>query len=264
MPAINDGSTIDAMAKALLATPPKTAWLVAVGAMSNIGHLLVSHPQIAAHVAGLSIMGGAIGSEFTSAPLGKVDDRERFGNYTAFAEFNILCDPEAAALIFTNDVLAAKTVLIPLDVTHQVLANKDVQSLLKGKEETRMRTMFLELLNFFASTYAEVFGIVEGPPLHDPLAVAVVLDGIAGVEVPFYDFKEQGTRERYHVEVITDGTHEEALSGMTQTGRTIATLLEPGKEGVKIPRGLNVERFWKLIEECMTSADNINAKVVET
>ena len=120
--------------------------------------------------------------------------------------------------------------------------------------------MFLELLNFFASTYAEVFGIVEGPPLHDPLAVAVTLDGVAGVEVPFYDFKEQSSRERYHVEIITDGTHEEALSGMTQTGRTIATLLEPGKEGVKIPRGLDVARFWKLVEECMTRADATNAK----
>jgi uridine nucleosidase len=30
-------------------------------------------------------MGGAIGDSFTTAPLGKVDARERFGNWTPYA-----------------------------------------------------------------------------------------------------------------------------------------------------------------------------------
>jgi uridine nucleosidase len=261
------GDAIEAMAEALLATPPQSAWLVATGAMTNVGHLLTRYRSIPAHIAGLSIMGGAIGSEFSNAPMGKVDDRERFGNYTAWAEFNILCDPEAAALIFTNPVLSVKTILIPLDVTHQVLATKEVQELLGGSKSSKpstLRQMLLELLNFFANTYSEVFGITAGPPLHDPLAVAVILDGLKDIEVPFYDHKtgEEGRRERYHVEVLTEGSHEDALGGLTQTGRTIAKLLDEGEQGVKIPRSLDVQRFWQLLEECLSRADEVNAKRV--
>jgi uridine nucleosidase len=92
-------------------------------------------------------------------------------------------DPEAAQLVFSNFELAAKTTLIPLDVTHQVLASKEVQNLLlrgrnfeesetmdKPEKPSTLRTMFVELLNFFSHSYATVFGITEGPPLHDPLA----------------------------------------------------------------------------------------------
>lgn len=35
--------------------------------------------------------------------------------------------------------------------------------------------MLHDLLTYFAETYARVFGIGAGPPLHDPLAVAAIL-----------------------------------------------------------------------------------------
>jgi uridine nucleosidase len=183
-------------------------------------------------------------------------------------------DPEAAQLVFSNFELAAKTTLIPLDVTHQVLATKEIQSLLlHGKVEgtekldtaekpSTLRTMFVELLNFFGHTYATVFGITEGPPLHDPLAVAAILDGIPKHEVPFYDYVsgQNGRKERYEVSIVTGGTHEQALNGDTETGRTIVKLLEKGEGGIKIPRGLNVERFWTVLEECLQRADEKNGK----
>lgn len=252
------------MAKALLATPPHSAWLVATGALTNIAQLFIKYPAVAAHIKGLSIMGGAIGDKFSDAPMGKVDDRLRIGNWSAWAEFNILVDPEAAQQLFQNEVLNKKTVLIPLDLTHQVLATPDVQKLLlhgkDGKTTTTCRTMLVELLTFFAKTYADVFGITAGPPLHDPLAVAVILDGIVGAEIPFHDFKkgEEGRRERYAVHVVTDGSHEEALGG-AETGRTVVKLLPPGEEGVKIPRSLDVPRFWTVLEKSLERADAANA-----
>lgn len=265
-----DEPAVDAMAAALLSTAPGTAWLVATGALTNIAHLFHDYPHLASHIKGLSIMGGAIGDGFTDAPMGKVDDRERIGNWSAWAEFNILVDPEAAECIFENDELKEKTVLIPLDVTHLVLATKEVQALLsfgKGdpgegglKGKSTLRIMLVELLTFFANTYAEVFGITEGPPLHDPLAVAVILDGIAGSEIPFYDSKEgRGgwKSERFEVKIVTEGTHEEAQLG-AQTGRTIVRLLPEGQEGVKIPRGLDVKRFWAVLEDCLERADETN------
>lgn len=206
-------------------------------------------------------MGGSIGNSFTAAPLGTVDAKERIGNWSQWAEFNILVDPEAAQFLFQHPILNKKTTLIPLDVTHLVLATKDVQMLLLegkgGDGKSTLRVMLVELLTFFAKTYAEVFGIIEGPPLHDPLAVAVVLDGIRGVEIPFYDFKEGGKRERYAVHVVTEGSHEEAQAG-AETGRTVISLLPEGEDGVKIPRGLDIGRFWSVLEECLERADEVN------
>jgi uridine nucleosidase len=68
--------------------------------------------------------------------------------------------------------------------------------------------------------------------------------------------------ERYAVEVVTEGTYEEAMAGKTRTGQTVVTLLPPGQEGVRIPRSVDVPAFWKVLEECITRAEEaIQAKV---
>lgn len=108
----------------------------------------------------------------------------------------------------------------------------------------------------------DVFGITEGPPLHDPIAVAAVLTGTDD-EIPFTEWEEGKSTpprhaERFDVRVVTEGTFEEAKLGLKQTGRTIATLLPPGSEGVRIPRGMDVAKFWKVIEECIQRADTVN------
>ena len=122
------------------------------------------------------------------------------------------------------------------------------------------RVELIELLNFFAQTYEDVFGITEGPPLHDPLAVAVILDGIPGVEVPFVDGDGINIKkERFEVKVVTEGTHDEALKG-AETGKTVVQLLLDGEEGIRIPRGLNIPRFWSVLEECLQRADDANKR----
>lgn len=68
----------------------QTAWIVATGALTNVAMLIAAFPEIVGHIAGLSIMGGAIGGGFSNAPMGHVKgEGERFGNYTPWAEFNI-------------------------------------------------------------------------------------------------------------------------------------------------------------------------------
>lgn len=214
-------------------------------------------------------MGGAIGGGFTNAPLGHVKgEGERFGNVTPWAEFNIYCDPEAAQSIFSNSTLASKTVLIPLDVTHQVLANASVQQqLLQGPAQTlppgelsdpssRLRQMLHDLLMFFAHTYASVFGITTGPPLHDPIAVAVPLEAELG-DITFDDHMG----ERWHVHVVTEGLHSERDNERGQLGRTIIEAVKAGKDGVRIPRGLNVKCFWDVLDQCVSRAADEMRKV---
>lgn len=82
-------------------------------------------------------------------------------------------------------------------------------------------------------------------------------------EIEFYDYDTttpvaEKAPERFDVQVITDGTHEDALHKGSQLGRTIATKLPPGEEGVRIPRGLDIPTFWKVLEECVQRADEAN------
>ncbi|KAI0974543.1 inosine-uridine preferring nucleoside hydrolase-domain-containing protein [Xylaria arbuscula] len=275
-------SAVEAMASALRACQPGTPWVVATGSMTNVALLFAAHPDLKSHVAGVSIMGGAIGGGFTPAVTGCVDDVERVGNYSQWAEFNVLIDPEAAAALLQDPILAPKSTLVPLDLTHLVLATQEVRDkLLRGadgaagdlkdeevKAKSTLRQMLVELLMFFAETYRDVFGLVEGPPLHDPLAVAAVLTGTRH-EIPFYDFdpanpKGPAQRERFEVRVVTEGSLIDATEKGTQTGRTIVRLLPPSEEGVRIPRGLDIALFWKIIEECVQRADEVNAKKAGT
>ena len=152
------------MGRALRAEPAGTAWVVATGGLTNVAALFAAFPDLARHVRGVSLMGGAVGGGFTSAVTGQVDGVERIGNWTQFAEFNIIVDPEAAAALFENPELARKLTMVPLDVTHQVLATADVQTLLLcgqdgqggGKGKTKLRRMLVDLLMFFAETYRSV------------------------------------------------------------------------------------------------------------
>lgn len=140
--------------------------------------------------------------------------------------------------------------MIPLDLTHQVLATERVQQrLLTGSrgvlstdDHSVIRRLFHDLLVFFASTYRDVFGLKIGPPLHDPIAIAVLLEGL-GIE-----FDDQGG-ERWNVEVVTDGLHSDKDKERGQVGRTVTSKAAAG--GVRIPRSLNVARFWETVELCL-------------
>lgn len=89
-PPITDTNPILAMRNALLAQPKDTAWVVATGTLTNVALLFATFPEVADHVKGVSIMGGALGGGFSDAPMGTVQgEGERFGNSTPWAEFNV-------------------------------------------------------------------------------------------------------------------------------------------------------------------------------
>ena len=171
------------------------------------------------------------------------------------------CDPEAAAVVFGNEELANKTTLVTLDLTHQFLGTEQVRKKLlkseavKGMDKPQtqlardLRPLFNDLLCFFAATYRKYSGLVEGPPLHDPIAVAAVL---SQAELAIDD---KGG-ERWDVRVVTEGEHSDDPKKRGQVGRTVVTRKQEGEAGVRIPRGMDVPHFWQLIHDALTSAES--------
>lgn len=130
-----------------------------------------------------------------------------------------------------------------------------IESLLRGfenqKEPSVLRVLFKQILTFFAKTYADVFGLVDGPPLHDPLAVAACF-------VP--DIFDDAGGERYSIKVVTDGEHgtDEIVRNTSQCGRTIVSKLPDGESGVRIPRALRALVLWRMLDLCMQQAEGQN------
>jgi len=163
---------------------------------------------------------------------------------------------ESAQAIFSNPVLAAKTTIAPLDLTHQMIASPEIiDSLLWGFDRQTnpsiLRVLFKQILTFFAKTYADVFALAEGPPLHDPLAVAVCF-------AP--DLFNDRDGERFGVSVVIDGEHGtgEIARGPSQCGRTVVTKLPVGQKGVRIPRGLRTTTLWRILDLCLKEAEGEN------
>lgn len=63
--------------------------------------------------------------------------------------------------------------MVPLDLTHSALLTREIEGRILSDHPTRFRQMWVDLGQFFAQTYADVFGITEGPPLHDVCAVHI-------------------------------------------------------------------------------------------
>ncbi|MFC9294087.1 nucleoside hydrolase [Streptomyces sp. NPDC057011] len=139
----------------LLAEHPEPVTLVPTAPLTNIALLLTRYPQDVARIREIVLMGGSTEG----------------GNRTPAAEFNILTDPEAAEIVFSRGV---PVTMCGLNVTHQALATPEVVARFEGLGTPLGRTC-AELLTFFASTYRTLWGF-PSPPLHDPVAVARVID----------------------------------------------------------------------------------------
>jgi inosine-uridine nucleoside N-ribohydrolase len=139
---------------ATLRTSPEPVTLVPVGPLTNIATFLREHPELRDRIARISLMGGSIG----------------LGNTTPAAEFNIYVDPEAAREVFESGL---PITMSGLDVTHQADAGPDERERLRATG--RVGGVVAGFLDFFSTAYEGVFGF-DAPPLHDPVAVAAVIE----------------------------------------------------------------------------------------
>jgi inosine-uridine nucleoside N-ribohydrolase len=131
-------------------------WIVATGPLTNVAMALRLDPGIADLVAGISIMGGGVA----------------WGNTTPAAEFNIWADPEAADIVFR---CGARLLMMPIDVTHQVLVAPPHIARLRELGTDRS-TFMADVFVHFSHAYREVFFDEDLGPLHDPCAVLAITD----------------------------------------------------------------------------------------
>jgi inosine-uridine nucleoside N-ribohydrolase len=130
--------------------------IVTTGPLTNLALALRLRPSIAPRIARIVTLGGAWG----------------LGNKTAAAEWNVLCDPEAAAIIFGAGI---PLTLLPIDATAQVLIDDQLIASVAALAGAASR-FALELLQSLRATYrAGPFGPSEAP-LNDPLALLVAND----------------------------------------------------------------------------------------
>lgn len=207
--ALQSAHAVDWLVETLMARPDGGTTLVALGPLTNVATALRREPRIAGKLVELVIMGGA---------------SRAGGNVTPAAEFNIHVDPHAAEIVLSSGVPIA---LMPLDVTHQVLATKARRERIRNLEGRAAATV-AALLEFYAKR--EQVG-PDGVPLHDPCTIAYLLD------------PSLFRGERIHVAVELTGTHTTGMTVMDWRHRTGLPV------NCLVLREVDHERFFALLTE---------------
>ncbi|MGV1848348.1 MULTISPECIES: nucleoside hydrolase [Rhizobium] len=164
---------VDFIAK-VLSEAEEPVVLVPTGPLTNIGMFLLKYPQLKHKIARIVLMGGAF---------------YRRTEYITPTEFNIFCDPEAARIVLESGL---DITMVGLDVTMHVLVEEEQFAELR-KIDTKLGEVVLDWLKFYEKLHRGQMGV--GGALHDPLALAVVIDPTL-IE----------TRDA-HVEIDLTGTH---------------------------------------------------------
>jgi purine nucleosidase len=201
----------------LLREAAEPVTLVPTGPLTNIALLLRTYPDLAAHVREIVLMGGSTD----------------VGNVEPLAEFNIHVDPEAADVVFSSGL---PVTMCGLNVTHQALATEAVLDRLLALGRPLGDTV-VRLLSFLRDRYRDIWGL-PAPPVHDPVAVARVID------------PELVRCVKAHVAVELHGTH---TRGATVCDRFGVRRRTPNA-GVAVE--LDVEGFWDLV---VSAVDRLGA-----
>ncbi|AOW93983.1 ribonucleoside hydrolase [Rhodococcus sp. WMMA185] len=203
---------VDLIIDTIMAHEHGTVTLVATACLTNLALAVRKQPAIVERVQRVVLMGGGV----------------HRGNRTAVAEFNIIVDPEAAHIVFSA---GWPVVMVGLDLTHQARATAEVASAIAAVGTGPARFVG-ELLEAYGQNYRAAQGF-DAPPVHDPCAVAHVIDPtiVRAVPVP--------------IAIETTGT--------LTLGMTVADFRKPAPAGCLTSAALELdfERFWGLVVDAL-------------
>ena len=140
------------MAK-LLRESVRPVTIVPTGPLTNVAGLLLAHPELKEKIAGVSMMGGGL----------------LMGNWTPAAEFNILADPEAAAIVFESGL---PITMAGLDVTEKAYITPDEFGQIRAVGG-KVAVIVADWLEYFYQ-FHKAHGY-PGAPLHDAVAVVALI-----------------------------------------------------------------------------------------
>ncbi|MGO2003791.1 uridine-preferring nucleoside hydrolase UriH [Arthrobacter rhombi] len=210
---------VDLIIETIMAHAPGTITLVPTGGLTNIAMAARKEPRIVERVREVVLMGGGYHA----------------GNWSAVAEFNIIIDPEAAHIVFNEDW---PVVMVGLDLTHQALATDEVVARIESIG-TGPAKFVRELMDFFAQAYQDHQGF-DFPPVHDPCAVAYVIDPtiVSTVKVPV------------NIE----------LRGTLTLGMTVADFRAPAPPDCNTSVAVDLDhgRFWDLVTDALERIGNVD------
>lgn len=216
---LDNRHAIDLIIDTIMSHPPKTVTLVPTGGLTNIAMAVRKEPKIAERVKEVVLMGGGY----------------HVGNWSAVAEFNIKIDPEAAHIVFNEKW---PLTMVGLDLTHQALATPEVIEKIAAIK-TKPAKFVLEMLEFFGKMYKQAQGFTY-PPVHDPCAVAYVIN------------PELIKTKRVPVDI--------ELTGTLTLGMTVADFRFPADERchTQVATELDHSGFWDLIVDSLKRIGEVN------
>ncbi len=232
------GHAVDFLVDTISAAPDEIT-LIAVGPLTNIALALRREPALTSLVRDFVIMGGSAGR----------------GNATPAAEFNMLADPEAAAIVFG----AGWTVtMIGLDVTRQARVTAAVRDRLRG-----LGRLAGDLLLPSLAGYRTIGPADEGPAgegrADGGLADAGPAD--AGPAVPGdtrapAGFGDPAVHDVCAVARVTSpgliscapALVEVETTGRLTSGMTVTDFsAPPARHNAMVGTGIHVDGFWDLV-----------------
>lgn len=185
--------------------------IIAIGPLTNIALTLMKYPDIKNRISHITLMGGSAG----------------LGNDTPSAEFNMFADPEAARIVFNSGI---DITMVGLDATHRAVAEE--KDLMEIQSYNNKPSDFTAQCLFGYMEFGKKYG-AKGAILHDPAAVAAVMDG------------SLIKTEYLHVDVETKG---EFTSGKTVVDIYRVTGKRPN---VHVAFDIDRDRFIKLVKESL-------------
>lgn len=201
---LSDKPAVDAMADVLRANDQ--VLIIAVGPLTNIGALILAHPELKEKISEITIMGGVVGR----------------GNTTAVAEFNIYADPEAAKIVFESGI---RVNMVGLNVTTKTYYNLAMHDEFK-KSGKKINQILADIMDRrIAKTGAEENYTTY---MHDTLAVM------------YHTNPEIFESTMVHMDVETRG---EFTRGMTVADMRA---ISKANKNVNFVTDINTEKFEKI------------------
>ncbi|GGJ81579.1 nucleoside hydrolase [Deinococcus aquiradiocola] len=156
---------------------PGEVTLLPTGPLTNVALAFRLAPDIVPLVREVVWMGGSVD----------------VGNWTPAAEFNALCDPHAAQIVFSSGV---PVTMFGLNATHQAVATPEriapIRALSRREGASAVGEVVAGLLEFFAEHHRDRYGW-NGGPLHDPLTSAyLIAPHLFGTQAMWVDVDTSG------------------------------------------------------------------------